>query len=232
VEDAVGLLSRFEQRLDSLISGGFSRAFRSDLQPVEVAASLQRECDNRAAVVDAGRTLVPNAFVVEIAPPDAERLAPYLQPLSAELSKMVVEHVAAQRYSTVGEVTVTFETVDDLHTGMHRIRSAVEGGVIPMTGSAARSERGPRLEAGDTVYPLASGTTVIGRGTDADLRLDDPGVSRRHCAVDLRDGFPTVRDLGSTNGTFVDGRRITEATEVDDGAQLSVGGVTLSLRLT
>lgn len=229
----MSLLGRFEQRLEKLVSGSFGRAFRSDLQPVEVAAALQRECDDRAAVIDTDRTLVPNAFVVEIAPPDADRLDPYLAPLTSELATMVAEHVAAQRYQTVSSVKVGFETHEDLHTGMFRIRSAVEGGVIPVTPVPLDTETvGPRLIAGDTVYPLARDVTVIGRGTDVDLRLEDPGVSRRHCRVRLRDGYPFVQDLGSTNGTFVDGKRITESVEVDDGAVITLGGATLTLRLT
>lgn len=228
----MSLLGRFERRLESLISGGFGRAFRSDLQPVEVAAALTRECDDRAAVVAQDRTLVPNAFTVEIAGADAERLAPYLEPLSTELAAMVTEHVTAERYQTVAPVTVAFISVDDLHTGMFRIVSAVEGGVIPIAGVAAdEAPRGPRLEAGDAVYPL-TGDAVIGRGTEADIQLDDSGVSRRHCRIQLRDGFPFISDLGSTNGTFVDGRRVTDSTEVDDGAQISVGATTLTLRLT
>src|SRR4051812_11315769 len=116
-------MDRFERRLDRLVSGTFARAFKADVQPVEVAAALQRECDDRAAIVTRGRTMVPNEFTVELGQHDHDRLAMYAEPLGDELSAMVREHAEEQGYQFVGPVSVRFALVDDLDTGMFRVRS-------------------------------------------------------------------------------------------------------------
>src|SRR5262249_56851351 len=98
----VGVMDRFERRLDRLVSGAFARAFKAEVQPVEVAAALQRECDDRAAIVTRGRAMVPNDFTVQLGPHDHERLAMYEEPLGNELAAMVREHARAQGAPFVG----------------------------------------------------------------------------------------------------------------------------------
>ncbi len=102
----MGVLQRFERRLGGMVEGMFARAFKSEVQPVEVAATLQRELDERAAVVGRDRILVPNHFVVELGDHDYDRLAPYEKPLTHELGAMVREHAEDQRYTFVGPVDV------------------------------------------------------------------------------------------------------------------------------
>ncbi len=99
---SMGVLQRFEQRLEGAVTGAFARAFRSAVQPVEIAAALQREVDNGAQILSRDRMLVPNDFTVELAPTDFERLAPYGGTLSGELSELVKEHVAEQHYTLAG----------------------------------------------------------------------------------------------------------------------------------
>ena len=113
----MGRLQRVEQRLESWVSRGFARAFRSDVQPVEISAALQRELDNNAQVVSRDRSLAPNAFVVRLSGRDHERLSPYSTSLVSELTALVTEHADLQRYSLPGAVSVTLEQDDTLRTG-------------------------------------------------------------------------------------------------------------------
>jgi hypothetical protein len=225
----VGVMDRFEHRLDRLVNGAFARAFKSEVQPVEVAAALQRECDDRAAIVTRGRTMVPNDFTVELGRHDYDRLAMYSEPLSAELAAMVREHAEEQRYQFVGPVTVRLELVDDLDTGMFRIRSQAIASP-PRNGhpEAAPAALRASLVLGASTLELTRQRTLLGRGAEVDLRLDDPSISRRHAELVLSDP-PTIIDLGSTNGTFVSGERITSA-ELFDGARIGLGSLTLIFR--
>ena len=124
----MGVLQRFERRIGGVVEGIFARAFKSEVQPVEVAAALQRELDDQAAVVGRDRTLVPNQFVVELGNHDYDRLAPYEKPLTDELAAMVREHATDQRYSFVGPVQVRLLLVHALETGVFRVRSEVAPG--------------------------------------------------------------------------------------------------------
>ena len=132
----MGVLQRFERRLEGMVEGAFARAFKSELQPVEVASAVQREMDDRAAIVAQGRTLVPNDFVVEIAETDFDRLEVYADSLGVELATLAREHARRKGSSFVGPVRMRFEGVPDLTTGTFRIRSGVirgttvEGGEI------------------------------------------------------------------------------------------------------
>jgi hypothetical protein len=225
----VGVLQRFERRLDALVNGAFAKAFKAEVQPVEIASALQRECDDRAAIVGHGRTMVPNDFVVELGPHDYDRLSGYADALGTELSGMVQEHAREQRYYFVGPVEVRFEQADDLDTGMFRVRSQALAGVTPLGGSD-RYTREPTawLEINNSRHPITGPITTIGRGTDVDLRIDDPGVSRRHS--EIRSGVTTVIiDLGSTNGTLVDGQRVQQA-PLDDGSVILLGNTTIVFR--
>src|SRR5687767_4407036 len=114
-----------------MVNRPFARAFKAEVQPVEIASALQRECDDRAAIVGRGRTLVPNDFVVELGEHDHDRLATYDETLGRELAGMVREHAEEQRYAFIGPVQVRFEYADDLSTGMFRVRADAVAGVTP-----------------------------------------------------------------------------------------------------
>ena len=137
----MGVLQRFERRLEGMVEGAFARAFKSELQPVEVASAIQREMDDRAAIVAQGRTLVPNDFVVEVAESDFERLDVYAESLGVELATLARDYAKEQGYSFVGPVRMRFEGIPDLTTGTFRIRS----GVI----------RGHTVEAGEVRQPVS-----------------------------------------------------------------------------
>jgi len=222
------VLQRFERRLEGLVEGAFARVFGGVVQPVEVAAALQREAADKKAIVGAGRVLVPNAYVVELGEHDFTRMSEYDEPLRAELASMVREHAQEQGWSFVGTVRVALEKVDELDTGVFRVRSAVAADA-----AAAREHQTTGVGRPRLVLPAGSGTpertvlltklvTVIGRGADADLRLHDTGVSRAHVELHLEDGGVRLDDMGSTNGTLLNGQRVSTAV-LSDGDRLEVG---------
>ncbi len=226
----MGVLQRFERRIESLLNGAFARAFRSEVQPVEIARALQRECDDKNAIVSRNRTMVPNAFIVELGATDHERLGGYSGALAEELASAVREHADEQRYSFVGPISVDFDLVDDLDTGMFRIRSAAKAGATtahPQRGAQARGA--PYIDVDGMRVALTGEVTVIGRGSEADVRIDDPGVSRRHAELRLRDGRAQIVDLGSTNCVVVDGRRVDHAW-LSDGTRIALGSVAVVYR--
>jgi len=223
----VGVLQRFERRLEGLVQGAFTKAFGGWVEPVEVAAALTREAEDRKTIVAAGRVLVPNAFVVELGPADADRLRDYDEPLRNELAAMVRESAQEHGWSFVGPVEVTFHETDELDTGAFRIRSSVAAGEPdPETGATERI--GPRVELGGRTHPVTA-TTVIGRGAEADLQLSDTGVSRRHAELRVVNDGLEVHDLGSTNGTWVNDRRV-QAASLKDGDRVTVGTTVLVVR--
>ena len=247
----MGVLQRFERRLEGMVEGTFARVFKSELQPVEVASAVQHEMDERAAIVAQGRTLVPNDFVVEIAQTDAERLDVLAEDLGVELATLARDHAKEQGYSFVGPVRIRFEGVPDLTTGTFRIRSGVirghtvEAGEVrqpvsdlPRVASSqfpgrprlvvSGSSPGTGVTAGST-YELQTPVTLLGRGTDCDLRLVDPGVSRHHSELRVEDGQVVLVDLGSTNGTFVNGQPVRRVALVD-GTTVTLGRTTMIFR--
>ncbi|MBN3929264.1 FHA domain-containing protein [Streptomyces verrucosisporus] len=267
----MGVLKRFEQRLEGLVNGTFAKVFKSEVQPVEIAGALQRECDNNATIWNRERTVVPNDFVVQLSAPDFERLSPYSGQLGDELAGMVREYAKQQRYTFMGSVKVGLERADDLDTGLYRVRSrtlassssqhqsphgappapqapGAPGGygyppqrpagpppmpAGPPPGHAPGAPMPPArtrhwIEINGTRHQISRPTMVLGRSTETDVRIDDPGVSRRHC--EIRAGNPaTVQDLGSTNGIVVDGQHTTRAT-LRDGSRIVVGSTTIIYR--
>ena len=231
----MGGLQRFEQRLESMVYGAFAKVFRSAVQPVEIAAALERECDNNAQILSRQRRAVPNDFHVELAATDFDRLAPYDSTLVGDLTQQLQEHADQQHYVFPGPITIAFESADDLGTGRFRIKSRAQAGVT--SNSNVTRQRRPRavLEVNGTKHPLTPPGLVIGRGTEADVRINDPGVSRRHVEFVVTPGSGgadriQVRDLGSTNGMLVDGHRITQ-TAVHDGTQVKIGSTTMTVRV-
>ena len=230
----MGGLQNFERRLENLISGVFARAFRSAVQPVEIASALQRELDNNTQILSRDRRLVPNDFHVELSPTDMERLSPYDSTLERELAEQLKDHADAQAYVFPGKVHIAFEEAEDLTTGRFRVRSQAQASVE--SGSTATQVRRAHafLEVNGSRHPLNPPGVVVGRGSDADVRINDPGVSRQHASFDLtrdeRGLRVTVRDLGSTNGILVDGHR-AQKVALRDGSTVKVGHTTITVRV-
>ena len=233
-------LSRFENKLEQIISGVFARTFRSAVQPVEIASALNREIDNSAQILSRDRRLVPNTFHVELSTTDHEKLEALGPQLNRELTEMLREHAAQQSYVFTGPVSISLETRDDLTTGRFRVRSQATASSHLSAGdptdTQVRRATATLLLNGETL-PLAPPGIVIGRGNDADLRIDDPGVSRKHIEIRVEEPQDpaagpriTVHDLGSTNGVSVNGKRVDRAT-LSDGATIRIGNTTMSLRI-
>ena len=234
-----GVLQRFEQRLEGAVTGAFARAFRSAVQPVEIAAALQREVDNSAHILSRERMLVPNDFTVELSPPDFDRLNPFSTTLAEELETLVKEHVVEQRYTMPGQFEISFKMVNDLSTGRFRVRSKTTAAVTPvsgqrMTDTAVRSAD-VVLEVNGMRHPLSPPGVVIGRGNEADLKIDDPGISRRHAQVKIHQSGSettvTIIDLDSTNGVVLNGHRVATAV-VADGSEIRLGNTVIVIRMT
>ena len=212
-------LQDFEQRLEQAISGAFARVFRSAVQPVEIAAALQRECDNNAQILSRDRRMVPNDFHVELSQVDLDRLAPYDTALADELVAQLKLHADSQGYVFPGPLSVAFETADDLTVGRFRVRSRARAKVTATSTPTQVRRARAVLEVNGTRHPLQPPGVVVGRGSEADLRINDPGVSRRHVEFLVESAYGAgreevsieVHDLGSTNGVKVNGRRVDVA---------------------
>jgi hypothetical protein len=239
----VSVLRNLEAKLEGLVEGAFSRAFRSQVQPVEIARKLAKEMED-AKSVSLSRTYVPNQFWVYLSPDDHERFQSFEDGLKKELSDYLLEHARSHGLALVTRPTVELETDDRLSLGEFGIQAklvrpaeagseaeAVEGEfghtmVYSTTGE--RRVESPRhttraLLVGDDKRTVVSGDPfVIGRSRECDLVLDDPNVSRRHAELRREDGGWAVRDLGSTNGIKVNGRR-SPGGRLQPGDEITLG---------
>jgi hypothetical protein len=209
----------FEGRLERAVEGTFSRLFRSGLSPVEFGRKLVREMDGSRTVGVDGRTLVPNAFHFRVAPADHDQLEDLLGTLRRELADAAREHARDERYGFVGPVEVTIDADDAIRVGVLALDARFaegEGGLPP--GSLL-------LPTGDRV-PLGEYVVTVGRQNDCTIVLGDPNVSRHHAEVrPSGDGFVVV-DLGSTNGTKVNGARVAEQ-QLHDGDEVAFGNTVM-----
>ena len=302
----MGLFDRMEGKLERAVNGVFAKAFRAEVQPVEIASAIRRAMDDRAASSGRDRSVVPNVFTIELSENDFERLTDHGSELENELIAAAEEHADSQHYQPGGPIDIHFDEDVDLETGVFRIRPSTAkrpratgttgqhqpvrrpsrhddddgyAGESPAAAAAppdvapapavrppSQAPSRPRHEPddddlGETAayqpakppakkrrtnpadrpwldvdgerYPLMGAITVLGRDDTADIILDDPGISRRHSEIRVTQDGPrtvaSIRDLGSTNGTFVGGERIT-TTHLDDGDRITVGRTSVTYR--
>jgi len=219
----VGVIDKFERGIERVVNGAFAKAFRSEVQPVELASALRREADTQAAVMGRGRTLVPNVYTITLGSSDHERVSAWQDALVDELTSSVTEHARQQQYSFVGPVSVRFTVDEDLPTGVYEVKSQrAKGTVAPAATAAVATVNHPVLDVDGRRYQLTATRTVLGRGSEADIVVDDPGVSRKHAEITLTGDGAVIKDLGSTNGTFVDEQRISTR-RLHDGTQINMG---------
>jgi len=208
-------LKGFERKLENMVEGAFARVFKSGLRPIEIGRRLTRQMDDNRSVDVRGRTVVPNAFVVRIDPTDRERFEEIEDHLCRELADAAREHARDEGYSFLGPVEVQLDTDPGLQIGSFRIDARFREGP---SGVGAGSLLLPNNER----YVLVEHAVAIGRSPDCDITIVDSNVSRRHAEIQPRgDGFVVV-DLESTNGTRVNGVRVTER-ELQDGDELAFG---------
>ncbi len=207
-------LQQFERRLERLVEGVFAKAFRSGLQPVELGRRLTREMDAHHTVGMRG-VIVPNAYTFALAPADHERFASFADALARELADAAREHARSEGYVFVGPVRISLEEDTSLTPGMFLVSGHLEeaaGGAA--VGSVVLPD-GERVTVGEE--PLS-----IGRLAECDVVLTDSSVSRRHAEVRRNGSDFVIVDLGSTNGTKVNGATVKER-RLADGDEISVG---------
>jgi len=199
---ALGLLDNFERGLERAVNGAFAKTFKSGLQPIEITSALRRELDTKAAVVSRDRILVPNKFTVRLSSEDFERMNGLGANLIDELTQLVQRHATAQHYALSGPVSIALKKDMNLSKGMIEIESVNVKGTVAWV---------PVLDIAGKRYPILKSHTVIGRGSDADITVDDSSISRKHVEV-LWDGKRgQVNDLGSTNGSLLNGEKVNKA---------------------
>lgn len=230
-------MQRFEQRLEQMISGVFARTFRSAVQPVEIASALAREVDNAAQVLSRDRRLTPNDFRVELSEPDHARLTALGPALITELVDLLEKHARAQSYVFTGPVGITLVIAPELTTGRFRVSSQTMAKVTqsgPEISHTQVRRAVAVLDINGETMPLDPPGLTVGRGAEADLQVNDPGVSRRHVEFRVTSEAEgprvSVHDLGSTNGILVNGKRVQNAA-VADGAQIRIGNTSMTLHL-
>ncbi len=239
----MSILRDFEKRLESAVEGFFARAFRSGLQPVELAKALQRYAANYQQVGVEG-VFIPNVYRFTLAAEDVQRFDGFSDSLARELADVVRRTAQDRGWQTKGPVRIELEAAPTVRVGTYELRGKAEAGRVPDQPSPASDPaatpavraQGRQPQAG-TLQVLAgpsagarfalSGTTTIGRLPECDVTLDDPSVSRRHARVLRKGDRWMVSDLGSTNGVRVNGDQVSEA-ELRDGDHLDLGGVKLA----
>lgn len=217
----MGLLDSFERGLERAVGGAFAKTFKSGVQPLEIAASLRRELDTKAAVVSRDRILVPNELHVRLAPADFARMNDLGESLIDELTLLLQRHATAQGYTFPGGIDITLDRDDSIAEGVVAIASTTVKGQVVWS---------PVLDINNARHRLTRSRTIIGRGSEADITLDDSGTSRKHIEI-LWDGERAqVTDLGSTNGTLLNGEPVTRAVLPPDSV-IEIGRTRIEFRV-
>jgi hypothetical protein len=246
----MSVLRNLESKLAGLVEGTFSRAFKSEVRPVEIARKLTREMEENK-VQSLSRTYAPNEYAVWLSPDDRKQFEGYERDLATELSGYLLEHARRERIALVTSPKISFKTDDRLRLGEFGIQARLvrpgdddsqapsqgdEGHTMVYTASDRLSQelREPdhrrakarlRYEGKTAVLPTAGG--VIGRSRECDVVLSDQNVSRKHAEVRPSGGKWIVKDLGSTNGVKVNGRRITGPQSLRPGDTIELGTSTI-----
>ena len=252
------MLRNLEAKLGGLVEGAFGRAFRTSVQPVELAHKLAKEMeDNQMASVS--RVYVPNHYRVFLSPKDREQFASYEPALRKELSDYLLEHARQESFALSTRPQVEFHTDERLDLGEFGIQAQLLA--PPEEEQQAEDPQPPAPSAGDfghtMVYSpsrdarrieaasdrrqallvgggrrnvLSGSRVVVGRSREADIVLQDPNVSRRHAELRRDDGGWQIVDLGSTNGIKVNGRRV-DSQQLSAGDQITIGVTDLTYEL-
>jgi len=213
------VLQEFEQKLERLVEGVFSTAFRGELQPVEIGRKLIREMDLRRRVGLNG-IIAPNHFKVYLSPYDIERFSNFEEVFEHELAAALQDHAEKEGYDFVGPLSIQVLDDREIKAGHFDIETDVVEGLLEEQHLAA-------IELPDGYrVPLADHRIVIGRLSDCDIVLHDQNVSRRHAEIAKDSQGYAVTDLGSTNGTMLNGTPV-RAGRLADGDELSFGTTTV-----
>ena len=239
------ILRTIEQKIEALVEGVFGRAFKSSVQPVELARKLTKEMDDHRTV-SVSRVYVPNEYTVYLSTPDREQFDAYEASLKLELQEYLAQHARRESYVMLSPPVVLMTTDDDLAVGefgiatrMIQQRSARDSEPEPAPQSAQTMVYRPTEPPGadtpgevaretialvdhETRYEITKPVTVLGRSASCDVRLDDPNVSRRHAELRQQGTSYWIVDLDSTNGVEVNGARVERA-KLESGDKVTVG---------
>ena len=209
----LGFIDKIEKTLEKKVTGLFSKTFKSGLEPVEIASAIKQEMDAKASILSRERILVPNSYLVQLSPQDFERLNDLGEPLIEELSKLCSEHAEKQRFQFGDLLDISLSQDASLALGQLSVVSSSKKLDVVWV---------PVLEVAGVTHSLTSAKTTVGRDSTADIQIGDNGLSRKHFEI-LWDGSSAVlRDLGSTNGVKVDGRKIDQVV-LPNGTAFSAG---------
>jgi hypothetical protein len=251
----MSVLRNIEHKIEGLFEGVFGRAFRTHVQPVELARKLVKEMGDHR-VISVSRVYAPNEYTVYLAPSDREQFSTYEDSLRSELQQYLAENARRERYELLSEPVVKFETDDDLEMGEFGIATRMVQGAAPQPDAppsqpapgATMVYRKPPVETeavsaeelglgreivsltiNGTKHELDGDHAVIGRSKECDIQLPDPNVSRRHAEVRQEGAAYWVIDLDSTNGMEVNGRRQKRA-KLRQGDRIMLGSTELVFR--
>jgi hypothetical protein len=250
------VLRTIEQKIESLFEGAFGRAFRRNVQPVELARKLAKEMDDYK-MVSVSQVYAPNEYVVYLSPGDRAQFENYEPALITELQQYLSEHSRREGYVLLSKPEITFETDEDLDVGLFGIANRMiqkespdqEPEQAPAPGetrvyraTAAETEAASAEDLGldpeppsapiasltvdGTAHELRKPSIVIGRSKECDIRVSDPNVSRRHAEIRQEGSTYWVVDLGSTNGIAVNGRALKRS-KLDEGDRITLGSTEL-----
>lgn len=253
----MSVLKTLESKIAGLVEGTFSRAFRSEVRPVEVARKLAREMEEHKSF-SVSRTYAPNEYRVFLSPRDRERFAGYEAALTAELAGYLLEHARRERLTLLSRPVIEFETDDRLGLGEFGIQTRVvqpedddaDAGVPAREQSGrtmiystadrvsepleerarARVKTALLMVEGRKVVVGPAGA-ILGRGRQSDIVLNDPNVSRQHAEIRPRGGSWVLTDLGSTNGSQINGRRIDGSEVLRPGDEIELGASVMTFTL-
>lgn len=234
----MGLLDNVERSIERVVRGVFSTGSSNRVEPLELATALRRELDERSLVVGQGRILAPNVFTARLSDADFARAQEWGAPLAEELCDVVIKHSRSQSYTLQGPVRVSFTRDSSLKPGVLEVDSATEKASSPAqrapqppAPSQGPSRMQPVLDLDGQRYSLNAPVVVLGRSSEADILVDDTGVSRKHLEVRTSNGVSRAVDLGSTNGSFVNGQKIQGETVLTDGSIITMGRTRITFRL-
>jgi FhaA, N-terminal domain/FHA domain len=231
----MGPLRKFEKRLERLFEQPFTKVFKGGVHPLEIARRLIREIDD-AKVLGVSGVMAPNHFTVSLSPPDYERLSGVAGSLAAEMEAMVITHTNQRDYHLLTRPRVEFERDPSLREGEFSVVASLDepAGLPPAVGDRVTVQSRGNAEGRLGVLMVISGEEAgnrlnldmdrarIGRAEENDLVLPDPRASRFHAEIAHSPSGYVVRDLGSTNGTMVKGRKVRERL-LEDGDTLLIG---------
>ena len=226
----MGWLYDVERKLENVVNNVFARAFRSEVEPIEIASRLAKELDSQAKLLNRDKRLVPNNFTVYLSRHDYDEHAPMARAINDDIVPEMRRHAGERRYVFNGPIRIDYECDESLTVGRFRVDSEAVATVAESGGAASSTaiRRAPLvLEVNGVRHPLLPPGFTIGRGSEADLRINDPGISRLHARVIVKQNASSevdvsIEDLGSTNGVIVNGQRVTNVT-LADGSRIEIG---------